>query len=355
MWRAATCAGSCSRRCLSSCGDSPTNPDPPVPAPTLTCPADIQASARQGQPPVVAFDTPVAAGGSAPVTTTCAPASGTAFPLGHDTRDLHGDRLAGPIRHVRLLRDCLSRAGVVVRALPGLRRQHHRGDDLARSHHARAQPHGIVSIQAAVPALGTLYRSVDCRPQPRQSRRGGVSGRHDAVPAGARRQSAPGRPGARRGERSFGRGIDWHVQRGHRADHDRTRGDDQVGQVTRRARHARHVSAPEPERVARWRSRGSATPERRNSEPRGRRTRRARRPVRRARRHAGRLHRRGRSPPDRCGLHEDREHLVRRDQAGIRGGCARTRRALCHGWCSIPRGRDVRARRARVRAARPDQ
>ena len=68
--------------CLSSCGDSPTNPDPPVPAPTLTCPADIQASARQGQPPVVAFDTPVAAGGSAPVTTTCAPASGTAFPLG---------------------------------------------------------------------------------------------------------------------------------------------------------------------------------------------------------------------------------------------------------------------------------
>jgi len=31
---------------------------------------------------VVAFDTPVAAGGSAPVTTTCAPASGTAFPLG---------------------------------------------------------------------------------------------------------------------------------------------------------------------------------------------------------------------------------------------------------------------------------
>ncbi len=31
---------------------------------------------------MVAFDTPVAAGGSAPVTTTCAPASGTAFPLG---------------------------------------------------------------------------------------------------------------------------------------------------------------------------------------------------------------------------------------------------------------------------------
>jgi lysophospholipase L1-like esterase len=66
---------------LPACGGSPTNPDP-VPPPTVTCPADIQASARLGQPPVIVFDTPVAAGGAAPVSTTCAPASNTAFPLG---------------------------------------------------------------------------------------------------------------------------------------------------------------------------------------------------------------------------------------------------------------------------------
>ena len=67
---------------LPACGGSPTNPDPPTPPPTLTCPADIQALARLGQPAVVTFDTPVAVGGAAPVVTTCTPASGTAFPLG---------------------------------------------------------------------------------------------------------------------------------------------------------------------------------------------------------------------------------------------------------------------------------
>jgi lysophospholipase L1-like esterase len=67
---------------LPSCGGSPTSPDPPVPAPAITCPADVQALARLGQPPVVTFDTPVPTGGVVPVSTACAPASGTAFPAG---------------------------------------------------------------------------------------------------------------------------------------------------------------------------------------------------------------------------------------------------------------------------------
>lgn len=66
---------------LPACGGSPTKPDNPAP-PTLTCPVDIQAQAREGQPPVVTYTTPVAVGGAAPVSTTCAPASGTAFPIG---------------------------------------------------------------------------------------------------------------------------------------------------------------------------------------------------------------------------------------------------------------------------------
>ncbi len=67
---------------LHGCGGSPTNPDPPVPPPAVTCPADVQALARSGQPPVVTFDVPVPTGGVPPVSTTCAPASGTPFPLG---------------------------------------------------------------------------------------------------------------------------------------------------------------------------------------------------------------------------------------------------------------------------------
>jgi len=66
---------------LPACGGSPTTPDP-VPAPTVTCPADVQALARQGLPPVVAYETPAAVGGVAPVSTTCTPASGTPFALG---------------------------------------------------------------------------------------------------------------------------------------------------------------------------------------------------------------------------------------------------------------------------------
>jgi hypothetical protein len=55
---------------------------PPPGAPTVSCPANVQAFAHNGTPPNVTFDTPVAQGGQAPVTVACAPASNTTFPVG---------------------------------------------------------------------------------------------------------------------------------------------------------------------------------------------------------------------------------------------------------------------------------
>lgn len=71
---------------LQACGGSPSQPSPPpAPAPTLTCPATIPVTAKQGQPVTVAFDVPVAQGGSPPVAVACTPASGSQFPLGTHT------------------------------------------------------------------------------------------------------------------------------------------------------------------------------------------------------------------------------------------------------------------------------
>ena len=67
---------------------SPTAPTPPTggPAPppggfSLSCPAPPTGSST-GAPVVVAYPTPVATGGVAPVTVTCTPASGSPFPIG---------------------------------------------------------------------------------------------------------------------------------------------------------------------------------------------------------------------------------------------------------------------------------
>ena len=71
---------------LEACGGSsgpPVGPTPP--GPSLSCPANVQTAAVQGQPTPVTYDTPIAQNGQAPVTTTCAPASGSAFPLGDST------------------------------------------------------------------------------------------------------------------------------------------------------------------------------------------------------------------------------------------------------------------------------
>jgi lysophospholipase L1-like esterase len=67
-----------------SCGGSnPVTPDPP--GPVIACPANMQALARNNQAPVVNFQNPVAQGGIAPVSVSCSPKSGTAFPVGTNT------------------------------------------------------------------------------------------------------------------------------------------------------------------------------------------------------------------------------------------------------------------------------
>jgi lysophospholipase L1-like esterase len=70
---------------VSGCGGSGTGPTPVPPpgAPTVSCPANIQALAHNGTPPNVTYDTPVAQGGQTPVTVACSPASGSTFQTGN--------------------------------------------------------------------------------------------------------------------------------------------------------------------------------------------------------------------------------------------------------------------------------
>jgi lysophospholipase L1-like esterase len=70
---------------LPACGGSPSQPSPTPPAPTLTCPADIQALSHDGAPVAVTYDVPAPVNGAAPVTVACAPASGASFALGANT------------------------------------------------------------------------------------------------------------------------------------------------------------------------------------------------------------------------------------------------------------------------------
>ena len=63
-----------------------------MPPPALTCPADVQALARLGQPPVVTFDTPVPTGGVRTGFHHVCARVGYGVSAGHDPRDLHGHR-----------------------------------------------------------------------------------------------------------------------------------------------------------------------------------------------------------------------------------------------------------------------
>ena len=74
-----------------ACGSSPTAPTPPptppspppvAAAPELTCPAPLLASTISATGTAVSYATPTASNGQAPVTVTCAPESGTMFPVG---------------------------------------------------------------------------------------------------------------------------------------------------------------------------------------------------------------------------------------------------------------------------------
>ena len=66
---------------LLSCGSSPNGPSP-APSLTVTCPGNVSQASSDGTPRTVTFDTPQTTGGTAPVTTTCTPSSGSQFSVG---------------------------------------------------------------------------------------------------------------------------------------------------------------------------------------------------------------------------------------------------------------------------------
>lgn len=65
-----------------SCGGSPTTPQPTPAAVTLSCPVNVETSSPAGVLPVINYSSPVATGGTGPLTVLCTPPSHTAFPLG---------------------------------------------------------------------------------------------------------------------------------------------------------------------------------------------------------------------------------------------------------------------------------
>jgi lysophospholipase L1-like esterase len=75
---AAICAG------LAACGGPSERPGP-VAELSITCPGNRSVESQDGSSITVSFDTPVSAGGTAPVSTSCTPQSGSQFPVGNTT------------------------------------------------------------------------------------------------------------------------------------------------------------------------------------------------------------------------------------------------------------------------------
>src|SRR5262245_56861734 len=69
---------------VSACGEGPIQPTPSAP-PSVTCPANLAVTGVVGGMQSVTYPAPVATGGAAPLTTTCAPTSGSSFPTGATT------------------------------------------------------------------------------------------------------------------------------------------------------------------------------------------------------------------------------------------------------------------------------
>ena len=69
---------------LSACGKDSTTiiPSGPTSPLTIVCPAAQSAVSIRSQPATVTWTAPIATGGTAPVSTTCTPASGSAFGIG---------------------------------------------------------------------------------------------------------------------------------------------------------------------------------------------------------------------------------------------------------------------------------
>lgn len=65
-----------------ACGSTPAPTPPPI---TINCPAGPAVESPDGNPVAVSFELPTATGGKPPFTTTCAPISGSSFPIGSTT------------------------------------------------------------------------------------------------------------------------------------------------------------------------------------------------------------------------------------------------------------------------------
>lgn len=66
----------------AACGSASSTPTPVANAPQITCPADVTVREVPALAQDVTFPAPTVTDGTAPVTTTCTPASGSAFALG---------------------------------------------------------------------------------------------------------------------------------------------------------------------------------------------------------------------------------------------------------------------------------
>lgn len=69
---------------LVACGgkDPGPGPTPVIDPPAVVCPADVSITGITGSSQAVTFATPIPTAGTQPVTVTCSPNSGSAFPLG---------------------------------------------------------------------------------------------------------------------------------------------------------------------------------------------------------------------------------------------------------------------------------
>ena len=64
---------------------APTKPSPQPDPLSLPCTTGVSRTSPDGRPLTVTYDTPTALGGTTPVSVSCAPASGTTFPIGATT------------------------------------------------------------------------------------------------------------------------------------------------------------------------------------------------------------------------------------------------------------------------------
>lgn len=70
---------------VPACGSGPSGPGPTPPAPQINCGSPVTVDAVVGLSQAVSYPAPTTTGGAAPVSVSCSPPSGSAFPLGNTT------------------------------------------------------------------------------------------------------------------------------------------------------------------------------------------------------------------------------------------------------------------------------